>query len=80
MQPRPPIVKTMREGTFVQLPSTEIHVVDTDGAGTPYVLVHGLGGNHTNWIEVFDPLAERRRDTDTPRRSNVTISTASHRC
>ena len=51
----------MREGTFVQLPSTEIHVVDTEGAGTPYVLVHGLGGNHTNWIEVFDPLAERRR-------------------
>ena len=51
----------MREGSFVQLPSAEIHVVDTGGAGTPQVLIHGLGGNHTNWIEVFDALAERRR-------------------
>lgn len=51
----------MRESSFVRLPSTEIHVVDSGGSGTPHVLVHGLGGNHTNWIEVFDPLAERGR-------------------
>ena len=51
----------MREGSFVQLPSTEIHVVDSGGAGTPYVLVHGLGGSHNNWIEIFDSLTERGR-------------------
>jgi pimeloyl-ACP methyl ester carboxylesterase len=51
----------MRESSFVQLPSTELHVVDSGGTGTPYVLVHGLGGNHTNWIEVFDSLADRGR-------------------
>ncbi len=51
----------MREGSFVQLPSTEIHVIDTGGTGTPHVLIHGLGGSHTNWIEVFDRLAERGR-------------------
>ncbi len=51
----------MHDGSFVQLPSTELHVVDSGGDGTPYVLVHGLGGNHTNWIEVFDPLAQRGR-------------------
>ena len=51
----------MQAGTLVQLPSTEMHVVDSGGTGTPHVLIHGLGGNHTNWIEVFDPLAERRR-------------------
>ncbi len=51
----------MREGSFVQLPSAQVHVVDSGGAGTPCVLVHGLGGNHTNWIEVYDWLAERLR-------------------
>ncbi len=51
----------MRESSFVQLPSTELHVVDSGGTGTPHLLVHGLGGNHTNWIEVFDSLADRGR-------------------
>lgn len=51
----------MRAGSFVQLPTTELHVVDSGGEGPPYVLVHGLGGNHTNWIEVFDSLADRGR-------------------
>lgn len=59
--PRSPNVATMKEGSFVQLPSTQVYVVDSGGAGTPCLLVHGLGGNHTNWIEVFDSLAARRR-------------------
>lgn len=59
--PSSPSVTRMQEGSFVQLPTAEIHVVDSGGAGTPHVLVHGLGGNHTNWIEVFDSFAERGR-------------------
>ncbi len=51
----------MRQGSFVHLPSAEIHVLDTGGVDTPHVLVHGLGGDHTNWIEVFDSLADRGR-------------------
>lgn len=51
----------MHAGSFLQLPSTELHVVESGGGRTPYVLVHGLGGNHTNWIEVFDELAQRGR-------------------
>jgi pimeloyl-ACP methyl ester carboxylesterase len=54
-------MKTMNTGSFIRLPSAEIHVVDSGGTGTPHVLVHGLGGNHTNWIEVFDSLADRGR-------------------
>jgi pimeloyl-ACP methyl ester carboxylesterase len=51
----------MQQGRFFDLPSTEIHAVDSGGAGTPFLLIHGLGGNHANWIEVFEPLAERGR-------------------
>lgn len=38
-----------------------VHVADFGGAGSPVVLVHGLGGNHTNWMAVGPALAERRR-------------------
>jgi pimeloyl-ACP methyl ester carboxylesterase len=51
----------MQEGTFVRLPSTELYVIDSGASGTPQVLIHGLGGNHTNWIELFDTLAQRGR-------------------
>jgi pimeloyl-ACP methyl ester carboxylesterase len=51
----------MQQGRFVDLPSTEIHAVDSGGPGTPFLLIHGLGGNHANWVEVFEPLAERGR-------------------
>jgi pimeloyl-ACP methyl ester carboxylesterase len=51
----------MQQGEFVDLPSSEIHVVDSGGDGTPFLLIHGLGGSHANWVEVFDPLSERGR-------------------
>lgn len=51
----------MRHSSFLRLPSTEVHLVDSGGSGMPYVLIHGLGGNHANWIEVFDGLAARSR-------------------
>lgn len=51
----------MQQGRFVDLPSTEIHAIDSGGSGTPFLLIHGLGGNHGNWMEVFEPLAERGR-------------------
>jgi glycerol-3-phosphate dehydrogenase len=38
-----------------------IHFADFGGAGTPMVLVHGLGGACENWLAVGGPLAEHAR-------------------
>jgi pimeloyl-ACP methyl ester carboxylesterase len=36
-----------------------VHFADFGGAGTPVVLLHGLGGSHANWLAVGPALAER---------------------
>ena len=35
-----------------------VHYIDFGGAGTPLVMVHGLGGNALNWLAVGPQLAE----------------------
>lgn len=41
--------------------TTDVHVLRTgdDAAGTPQLLVHGLGGSASNWLEVMGRLADR---------------------
>lgn len=51
----------MHDGTFKSLASGQLFVVDSGGDGVPFVLIHGLGGSHINWIDIFDPLAKRAR-------------------
>ena len=46
----------MERGRYVSLPSADVHVVDSGGPGAPVVLVHGLGGQHTNWLDVREGL------------------------
>lgn len=43
----------------LEVRGTPIHVLRADGPqdGTPHVLVHGLGGAATNWLEVLPSLA-----------------------
>jgi pimeloyl-ACP methyl ester carboxylesterase len=36
-----------------------VHYVDYGGAGSPMLLVHGLGGSHLNWAAVGPSLARR---------------------
>lgn len=38
-----------------------MHIADFGGSGAPLVLVHGLGGAHTNWMAVGGALAARNR-------------------
>jgi len=38
-----------------------IHYLDFGGAGSPMVLVHGLGGSAINWLSVAPLFAERHR-------------------
>lgn len=38
-----------------------VHYADFGGDGPPVVLVHGLGGNHANWLAVAPALAARGR-------------------
>jgi pimeloyl-ACP methyl ester carboxylesterase len=38
-----------------------VHVADFGGSGTPIVLLHGLGGNHLNWLAVGERLARHGR-------------------
>ena len=38
-----------------------VHYLDFGGAGSPMVLVHGLGGSAINWQSVGSLLAERHR-------------------
>jgi len=38
-----------------------VHYADFGGEGPPFVLVHGLGGSHANWIAVARPLSARFR-------------------
>ena len=33
-----------------------VHFVDYGGTGRPILLIHGLGGSHTNWSAVAEPL------------------------
>lgn len=50
--------------TYHEVDGTHVRVLDagpTDGPATPLVLVHGLGGTATNWIEVHARLAAGRR-------------------
>jgi pimeloyl-ACP methyl ester carboxylesterase len=41
------------------LPGQTLHYADFGGQGPTIVLVHGLGGAHTNWLAVGAELAER---------------------
>ena len=45
---------------IVEVGGTDVHVLRADGpaGGVPHLLVHGLGGVATNWIEVVAGLAE----------------------
>src|SRR5262249_14057458 len=38
-----------------------LHIADFGGSGPPIVLVHGLGGAHTNWMTVGAALGARGR-------------------
>lgn len=38
-----------------------VHLADFGGEGAPVVLVHGLGGSHTNWMAVGGALAAKSR-------------------
>jgi len=38
-----------------------VHYLDFGGEGTPLVMVHGLGGNALNWMDVGPSLASRHR-------------------
>ena len=44
----------------IEMAGTRVHLLRADGpaGGTPQLLVHGLGGAATNWIEVIAGLAE----------------------
>jgi pimeloyl-ACP methyl ester carboxylesterase len=46
---------------WIDVHGTSVHVLaaDRSAAGTPHLLVHGLGGGATNWLEVMAPLSER---------------------
>jgi pimeloyl-ACP methyl ester carboxylesterase len=46
---------------WVDVHGTSVHVLAADGSagGTPHLLVHGLGGGSTNWLEVIAPLSAR---------------------
>lgn len=46
----------MQPGRYLSLPSTNVHIVDSGGSGRLVLLVHGLGGQHTNWLDVRDDL------------------------
>lgn len=43
----------------IDVQGTPVHVLRADGvaAGTPHLLIHGLGGAATNWLEVLPALA-----------------------
>lgn len=46
---------------WIDVQGTQVRTLRADGpqGGTPTVLVHGLGGSATNWLEVIPQLAER---------------------
>lgn len=46
----------MQPGRYLSLPTTDVHMVDSGGSGRLVLLVHGLGGQHTNWLDVRDDL------------------------
>lgn len=46
----------MKRGRYLSLPTADVHVVDAGGTERPVVLVHGLGGQHTNWLDVAEGL------------------------
>jgi pimeloyl-ACP methyl ester carboxylesterase len=45
----------------LDLPGQTLHYADFGGEGPTVVLVHGLGGAHTNWLAVGAQLARRGR-------------------
>lgn len=45
----------------LDLPGQTLHYADFGGHGPTLVLVHGLGGAHTNWLAVGAELAQRGR-------------------
>gem|GEM_PF-805211 len=56
---------SLRSG-FVDVRGTDVHVIrggrtpSDGGADVPHLLVHGLGGGATNWLEVMAALGEDR--------------------
>ncbi|HSK25207.1 MAG TPA: alpha/beta fold hydrolase [Egicoccus sp.] len=76
----------------VELAGTRVHMLradgPADGGGTPQLLVHGLGGSATNWIEVMAGLAAHgpvvapdlpgfgRTEPPHPRASRITANVA----
>jgi pimeloyl-ACP methyl ester carboxylesterase len=46
------------ESDYVDVRGTVVHLLRRDGAGMPQLLVHGLGGSATNWLDVIGSLAE----------------------
>ena len=79
-------------GDVVEMAGTRVHLLradgPADGGGTPQLLVHGLGGSATNWIEVMAGLAEHgpvvapdlpgfgRTEPPHPRASRITANVA----
>lgn len=51
----------MPQSSYLRLSSGDVHVADSGGNGTLFVLVHGLGATHTSWVDIFDELSERGR-------------------
>lgn len=45
------------ESRWLDVDGTRVHGLWHDGAGTPQLLVHGLGGASTNWLDVIGDLA-----------------------
>ena len=51
-----PSLPPMHRSSYLSLSTGDLHVTDSGGPGRPVVLVHGLGGQHTNWLDVRERL------------------------
>ena len=57
----PPTPTSVPDSRWIDLDGP-VHYVEWDGPGDrTFVLVHGLGGSHANWLRVAPSLAERGR-------------------
>lgn len=45
------------ESHWLDVDGLRVHTLRSDGSGTPQLLVHGLGGSATNWLEVVGELS-----------------------